>query len=470
MCYRAVRRMVMFAAAVLTTGMLEGTQGQPVEVGGNLVVKYDDALLDLFMQGASIIADTVHAAEGGYVTAPVNATVSDDTLVIAATVRNGGYTGGLMVNINTSLGSAATNGSWKWMLNPAAGWEQPAYSDDSWYPVFDQGSARETPGWVRDSNCVYQNESCPYNVFDISGARFLWAPEDLYFRRTFTVDTACSAMVWAGNRGSHIVYLDGAEVVRDSMWQYPTVLYDSLGNPDTTYRPTEHSTGGRMYLGAGPHTLGVFAMTRTPLSQGTGGVLKVGVATPIKVPQPIIEWDTLWNPDTVGWDTVNAYKPVLVCDSLWKVSHIFTNGWADPSFDDASWWKAAMVPDQIFPIGYPGLMEFPRAARAVWLPQTISFRGKIALNQLAAEPSVQAPGAARRPEIGYASGRIAVRGAVGTAFRVEVYSPDGRRVYRSAEIRSGYCPVRCDGWAGGSYIVRASSGRSVVMKSLTVTQ
>jgi len=456
---------------VLATGMLAGAQGQPVQVGGYLEVKYDDVLVDLFTQGVSVIADTVHLPRGGIVAAPINATVSSDTLVIAATVRNDGYTGGLMININTSLGRAVTNGSWKWMLNPPAGWEQPAYSDDAWYPVYDQGGVRQTPGWVRDSTCIAPNDSsCPYNVFDASGARFLWAPEDLYFRRTFTVDTACSAMVWAGTRGSHIVYLDGAEVVRDSLWQYPTVLYDSLGNPDTTYRPTEHSTGGHMYLSAGSHTLGVCALTRLPLSQGTGGVLKAGVAKPIKVPQPIIEWDSLFNPDTVGWDTVSAFRPVLVCDTFWRVSHIFSDGWTAPSFNDASWWKAAVVKDQLYPIGYPSLMEFGAAVRAIWLPQTVSFRGKIALSQLPAKPGVQAPGAARRLEVGYAAGRIAVRGAVGAVFRVEVYSPDGRRVYRSAEVRSGYCQIGCDGWAKGSYIVRVSSGRSVVTRPLTVTR
>jgi len=455
------------AAAVLCAAGVSAAQ--PVQVGGYLEVRYDDVLTQLFVHGTDVTADTAQVNPGWHVVAPINASVNGDTMVIAATVRNGGYTGGLMININTNLGQAVTNSSWKWMLRPQGNWEQPNYNDGAWFPVYDQGSARETPGWVRDSSCVHLTDSCPWNVFDASGARFLWSDEDLFFRRTFNVDSACSATVWAGCRGSHIIYLDGAEVVRDSLWSEPIVVYDTLGNPDTTgYRPVEHSTGGRMYLSAGSHTLAISVLTQLPLDDGAGGALKVGVAKSIKVPQPIIEWDSLFNPDTVGWDTVIQLRPVLVCDTLWKVSNALSSGWADPSFNDASWWNAAIVNDQIYPVGYPGLTEFGAGFRTMWLPQTISFRGKVALSQLSTRPGAKALGAARRLEVGYASGRIAVRGTAGVAFRVDIYSPDGRRVFRSAEVRSGYCPVRCDGWARGSYVVRVSSGKSVITRPVTI--
>lgn len=340
-----------------------GGNNGPVTVVGTMEIRYDDQLRAVYVNGQDVIADTVQVNAGWHLRTPFTQTVNDGKLVVAATVYNGGYTGGLMMNINTDKGNFVTNGtSWKWMVNPPAGWEQPAFDDAAWYAANDLGAANETPTMARDSACTAQSDSCPLNAFIATGARFIWSAEKLFFRRTFTIDTACTASFWAGCRGPHTIYVDGTMLVEE----------DSA----------DQSTEGRMYLTAGSHTVGVLAETTVPLSSGTGGALKVGVANKFErtTISPILNW-FVDPPDTIGWDTVTStvYRPLLVCDTNWRVTPTEYAGWQAPTYDDAAWFRAAVVQDQVYPVGYPGLTQFPAAARTIWLPQTVCFRGTLTL-------------------------------------------------------------------------------------------
>jgi hypothetical protein len=438
----ASSKVVLAAAAALFAAVPPAAvYSQAVVLTGNLEVRYDDQLRELFVQGTSVIADTVQVNTGWHVTAPVNATVTNGKLVIAATVYNAGYTGGLMMNVITQLGGAKTDSTWKWMIRPPAGWEQPGYSDTGWYAVHDLGGANQTPSMLRDSACVHLTDSCPMNPFIATGARFLWAPENLYFRRTFNSDSACSVSVWAGCRGGHTIYVDGVEVTHN----------------DTA----DHSTEGRCFLTQGQHTISIHATTTLPLSDGTGGALTVGVADKhvVTLITPIIDW---FSPtfDTIGWDTTypTVYRPVLVCDTNWRVSHIQSAGWTQPSFNDASWWRAQMVNDAIFPIGYPGTTQFPAASKTMWLPQLISFRGTISLSDFMGV--ARAPGASTARRISVRSGVGGITLDIPTAglHGVEVLGLNGHVVYRGTVSGSGQFRVSCAGWATGTYLVSIRSG------------
>lgn len=351
---------------VATTGLFlacseDGDNGtdpvDPISVTGHIRIRYDDSLIAVFVHGADVTADTIRPDSTQWdITVPLNASSVEEHLIVGAIVYNGGYTGGLMMNINTNVGLFTTDSTWKWMIDPPPGWSSPDYNDDAWYDVDNQGGADSVPTMVRDSACILGTDSCPMNDFIASGARFLWASDEMYFRKVFTVDTACSATVWAGCRGPHDIYIDG-ELVR-------------------SVEVADSSEGADLYLEAGEHTIAIFAGCSIPLINGSGNAMKAGIATPITIIQPLIDyWDNIG--DTIGWDTTQALKPVLVCDSTWKVTPVQSAGWSGVGFDDAGWWDADVVKDQIYPDGYPGLQEFPTAAKTIWLPQTIAFRGKV---------------------------------------------------------------------------------------------
>jgi hypothetical protein len=448
----AQSKAVLAAAALFAAVQPFSVSAQPVDLQGYLEVRYDDQLRELFVQGTSVIADTVQVNTGWHVTAPVNATVTDGKLVIAATVYNAGYTGGLMMNIKTSRGDTTSSDSWKWMIRPPAGWEQPGFDDAAWYAVHDLGGANQTPSMVRDSACVHATDSCPMNPFIASGARFLWAPEDLYFRRTFNSDSACSVSVWAGCRGGHTIFMDGVEVTRD----------DSA----------DHSTEGRCYLTQGQHTISIHATTTLPLSNGTGGALTVGVADKrvVTLITPLIDW---FSPtfDTIGWDTTypTVYRPVLVCDTNWRVSHLQSAGWEQPAFNDASWWRAQIVNDAVFPVGYPGTTQFPAASRAMWLPQLVSFRGTINLSDLAVA-GASGSLAARRISVRSRANGIAVDIPAAGLHSVQVLGLNGHVVYRGHAAGGGQYRIDCAGWATGTYLVSIRSGLQTSTHAVLLTR
>ncbi|MBD3244184.1 MAG: hypothetical protein GF331_26570 [Chitinivibrionales bacterium] len=402
----------MRAAAPLLLALILPLRLCAVDLSGQIELRFDDQLLELYVHGTDVIADTVSVdTSHKQMQLPFSATIDENGMVVGAVVENGGYTGGLIMNIITQTDTFVTDGwGWRWMINPPAGWEQPGFDASSWPLAVNQGTADETAIMDRDSRCNPVTDSCPVNSFIATGAGFIWAPEDLYFRRTFTVNEPCSASVWAGNRGPHVIYYDGVEVVRE----------------DTA----DHSTEGRIYLDAGTHTLAIFAETTLPLIQGTGGTFKVGVANKIDtlIITPIIDW---FSPtfDTLGWDTTprTIYKPILVGDTLWKVTHVFSDGWQEPSFDDAAWWNASDVNDLLYPTGYPGLMEFPAAAKTIWLPQTIAFRGVVAgPDAVIHRAATQRGGIADIRMKGADALSIALRAPA--TLSVELFGLDGRRM------------------------------------------
>ncbi len=438
-------------AALLCAFVCVGVHAQPLAVDGNLEVRYDDQLIDLYVNGTDLTTDTVQINAGWHVGAQFSETVPNGVLVVAATVYNGGYTGGLMVNINTDQGSTVSDTTWKWMIDPPSGWEQPNFNDNSWYPVYDQGGADSVPTMVRDSACILRTDSCPLNPFIATGARFLWADEDVYFRRTFTYDSACSVSVWAGCRGPHVIYYDGVEVTR----------CDSA----------DSSVEGRFYLDSGSHTIAISAQTTVPLINGSGGAMRMGLANkyPDTLISPILDWFSEPPYDTIGWDTqyVTVYRPLLYCDTLWKVTHEYTAGWEQPSFNDASWWDADLVSDQIFPADYPGLSNFPLAAKTIWLPRTISFRGTISLNDLGVAPGAS-EALSRATRVRHGAGILTVSVPGLERHMVAVYGLNGNVVYRGTTA-GGEHRIDCSRWARGQYLLRVRNAAATITRSVLLT-
>lgn len=375
------------------------------DLSGELSIHYDDFLRELYVHGADAIADTVRPDSGKRLyTVPFSATVDAAGLVLGAVVENTGYTGALLMNIYSGTDTLITNGwNWRWMIDPPQGWEQPSFDASDWPAVFDQGGADQSPIMLRDSSCINATDSCMLNEFMASGARIIWAPEDLYFRSTFMIDTACSASVWAGCRGAYTAYIDGQEVAHD----------DSAN----------HTTEGRLFLDAGEHTIAIYATTTIALRQGTGGALKAAVTKDRMVIQPIIDWMTF---DTIGWDTSYAYRDLHSTDSTWKVWHSEVSGWQDPGFDDAGWIDANVVGDHIYPTGFPGMMELP-GIKTIWLPQTIAFRGVVGgpdavIGRTTPLRNVPVDIAVRN------EGAVTVRLNAPATMGMELFALDGRRV------------------------------------------
>ncbi len=375
------------------------------DLSGELSIHYDDFLRELYVHGADAIADTVRPdSTKRLYTVPFSASVDEAGLVLGAVVENTGYTGALLMNIYTETDTLITNGwNWKWMIDPPQGWEQPTFDASDWPPVFDQGGADQSPTMVRDPSCINATDSCMLNEFIASGARIVWAPEDLYFRSTFTIDTACSASVWAGCRGAYTAYIDGQQVAHG----------DSA----------DFTTEGRTLLTVGEHTIAIYATTTIPLRQGTGGALKAAVTKEKMVVQPLIDWVTF---DTIGWDTSYAFRDLHSSDSTWKIWYDEVSGWQDHGFDDAGWIDADEVGDQIYPTGFPGTMELP-GIKTIWLPQTIAFRGVVGgpdavLHHATPQRNAVADIAVR------SSDAVNVRLKAPATMGMELFGLDGRRV------------------------------------------
>jgi hypothetical protein len=358
----SARSVLALAAACLAVCLVctedEGPTGpKDIDLVGALQFRVDNFPLEFYVNGVDLVQIGVDTSGDTTWTVPdsFSTVAPGGKLAVAVKVYNSGFTGGIIGNVATNHGTYVTDDTWKYSFASPAGWEQVGYDDGGWLPAYDYGGALETPVWVRNCDTLLPPDSCPdVYVHHATNARFIWHPPTMYFRKVFTVDTACEGMLWAAANGTFTVYLNGDSVYGAAQPQSeaPTLVRG-------------------LTVPAGTNVIAIAATATTPLYVGRGQHTSLLLAKPDTVIMPEIDWFTPPYTDTIGWDTTVVPGEIVASDSTWKVTETATAGWNTASFDDAAWILVEIPPAGPTFTGYP--MD-PGPPSVMWAPQLVCLR------------------------------------------------------------------------------------------------
>lgn len=260
-------------------------------------------------------------------TTSVDVNLVEGTNSLAIYVLNHAWGGQLMASMVTPANdTVVTNSSWKSGLRNPDGWKTKGYDDSNWANAVDIGAIDSAPG--------FENSGLAWANMYYQGARRIWGPSKIYFRKEFEASGQDVMVFIRGNNFDHKVYVNGALVGEGDE-------FADCGYPDTRCL----SLSAQKYsvtLESGTNCVAVEASDYW--EDGNGALMKLGLM-------------------------VSNTEAVVVSDETWKCSAQKEDGWNTIGFDDAEW-----VPSGT-PSAYDQTIDALTNAGATWMwPQEFYFR------------------------------------------------------------------------------------------------